>query len=128
MKGVKVLANRDVRLALFEDTNFSGRRILLTRGGIVIRDARAFDFNGALSSFRLRNVVDSNEITLVLFSRTNFRGARRVFRGNTTVSDLGDYDNRMSSLILVGRRLTDAQINTIRDTGRPPRDVLQVRQ
>lgn len=122
------MANSDVRLALFSGTNFTGRRILFRRGGVAIRDARALRFNGELSSFRLQNIVDSQEVTLVLWSRTNFRGVRRVFRGSISVANLGNYDNRMSSLVLVGRRLTNAQINNIQNTNIPPRDILVVRQ
>lgn len=122
------MANRDVRLALFADRNFSGRRILFTRGGVAIRDARALQFNGQLSSFRLRNTSNSNDVTLLLFSRTNYRGTMRVFRGNTNVGDLGDYDNRMSSLIVVGRRLSDRQIDDIRNNRTPPGNILHIRQ
>jgi len=122
------MANRDVRLQLFADANFAGRRIHMTRGGVAIRDARALSFNGVLSSFRLRNVVDRNAVTLLLFSRTNFRGTMRSYRGNTTVSDLGDFDNRMSSLIVVGRRLSDAEIDDIRNNRVPPRNILQIEQ
>ncbi len=122
------MANRDVRLQLFADVGFAGRRIRLARGGVAIRDARALGFNGVLSSFRLRNVVDRNAVTLLLFSRTNFRGTMRAYRGNTTVANLGDYDNRMSSLIVVGRRLTDAQIDDIRNNRVPPQNILQIEQ
>ncbi|WP_309122591.1 hypothetical protein [Paenibacillus sp.] len=122
------MVNRDVRLDMFADVNFAGRRIRLRRGGVAIRDARALSFNGQLSSFRLRNVVNSNQVTLLLFSRTDFRGAMRVYRGNTNVADLADYNDRMSSLIVVGRRLTDAQIETIRSRRVPPLNILQILQ
>jgi len=122
------MANRDVRLQLFSDANFAGRRIRMARGGVAIRDARALSFNGVLSSFRLRNVVDRNAVTLLLFSRTNFRGTMQAYRGNTTVSDLGDFDNRMSSLIVVGRRLTDSEIDDIRNNRVPPRNIVQIEQ
>jgi hypothetical protein len=124
------LANIDVRLALFSGTNFTGRRILFRRGGVAIRDLGAFRFDNVLSSFRLRNVVTSSEVTLVLFSRINFQGSFRVFRGNRNVANLSqfNFNNLTSSLILVGRILTDAEINTIRSTGIPPRDILVIRQ
>jgi hypothetical protein len=124
------MANTDVRLALWSGNNFSGRRVLLTRGGVAIRDMGALRFNDMLSSFRLRNVVSSSEVTLVLFSQTNFQGSFRVFRGNRSVSNLSqvDFNNRTSSLILVGRNLSDSAINRIRNTGVPPRDILIVRQ
>ncbi|WP_424767685.1 hypothetical protein [Paenibacillus sp. sgz302251] len=124
------MANSDVRLALWSGTNFSGRRILLRRGGAAIRDMGAFRFDNELSSFRLRNVVSSNEVTLVLFSLIHFRGTFRVFRGSQAVSNLSQnmFNNLTSSLILVGRNLTDSEINQIRETGTPPRDILVVRQ
>lgn len=124
------MANRNVRLALFSDTNFRGRRILLRRGGVAVRDLGAFRFDNALSSFRLSNVVCRNEVTLVLFSRINFRGSFIVFRGSQNVSNLAtrNFNNVTSSFILVGRNLTNKEINTIRTTGIPPSDILIIRQ
>ncbi|NKI20039.1 hypothetical protein HFN20_02120 [Paenibacillus dendritiformis] len=124
------MANRDVRLALFSGVNFTGRRIVFRRGGVAVRDLGAFRFNNVLSSFRLRNVVNTNEVTLVLFSRINFQGSFRVFRGSQNVANLGrfNFNNVTSSFILVGRRLTDDEINTIQRTGNPPRDIVIIRQ
>jgi hypothetical protein len=124
------MANRDVRLALFSGFNFTGRRIVFRRGGVAVRDLGAFRFDNILSSFRLRNVVAPNEVTLVLFSRTNFQGAFRVFRGTQNVPDLRafNFNNVTSSFILVGRNLTNAQISQIQSTSTPPRDILVIRQ
>jgi len=124
------MANTHVRLALWSGTGFSGRRILFRRGGVAIRDLRAFRFNNLLSSFRLVNVVNPNQVTLVLFSGFNFQGSFRVFRGSQSVRNLGNFNfnNVTSSLILVGRILTNNEIEQIRRTGRPPRDILVVRQ
>ena len=124
------MANRDVRLTLWSNTFFSGRRILLRRGGVAVRDLGAFRFDNVLSSFRLRNVVQSSQVTLVLFSRINFQGSFRVFRGSQNVANLGTlgFDNVTSSLILVGRILTDNEITQIQNTGRPPQDILIIRQ
>jgi len=122
------MANRDVRLTLWSGTNFSVRRIRLRRGGVAIRDLGAFRFNNVLSSFRLRNVVQSAEVTLVLFSRINFQGSYRVYRGSQSVANLGSFDNLTSSLIVVGRNLTNAEITQIQSTGRPPQDILVIRQ
>ncbi|MGM1048832.1 hypothetical protein SAMN05661091_3525 [Paenibacillus uliginis N3/975] len=124
------MANRDVRLALWSDTFFSGRRILFRRGGVAVRDLGAFRFDNVLSSFRLRNVVERSQVTLVLFSRTNFQGTFRVFRGSQNVANLGNlgFDNVTSSFILVGRNLTDSEISRIQSTGRPPQDILIIRQ
>ena len=121
------MANIDVRLSLHQDINLSGRRIVFRRGGIAIRDFGAFVFNDQLSSFRVRNVVDSSAVTLILFADNNFRGATRVYRGNTVVNDLTDFNDQTSSLIVVGRRLSDAQVNRIIANRRPPQDVLFVR-
>jgi hypothetical protein len=124
------LANRDVRLALWSGINFSVRRILFRRGGVAIRDLGAFRFNNVLSSFRLRNVEQSSQVTLVLFSRVNFQGSFRVFRGSQNVANLGnlDFNNVTSSLIVVGRNLTNNEISRIQSTGNPPRDILVIRQ
>jgi hypothetical protein len=124
------LANRNLRLALWSSNNFSGRRILFRRGGVAVRDLRAFRFDNLLSSFRLRNVVLSSQVTLVLFSRINFQGSFRVFRGSQNVRNLSNlnFNNTASSFILVGRNLTDAEINRIQRTGRPPQDILVIRQ
>lgn len=124
------MANRDVRLALWSGNNFSVRRILLRRGGVAIRDLGAFRFNNALSSFRLRNVVQSSQVTLVLFSQINFQGSFRVFRGSQNVANLSNFNfnNVTSSLILVGRNLTNTEISQIQSSGRPPQDVLIIRQ
>lgn len=124
------MANVDVRLSLWSGTSFTGRRIRLRRGGVAVRDLGAFRFDNVLSSFRLRNVVEPGEVTLVLFSLINFQGFFRVFRGSQNVANLSafNFNNITSSFILVGRRLTDAQINQIRSTGVPPRDVLVIRQ
>ena len=100
------LANRDVRLTLFSGLNFTGRHLIFRRGGIAVRNLGVFRFNNILSSFRLRNIVNRNEVTLVLFSGTNFRGAFRIFRGSQDVADLRRFVT--SSFILVGRRLTSA--------------------
>jgi len=124
------MANTDVRLTLWAGTNFTGRRIVFRRGGVAIRDLGAFRFNNLLSSFRLRNTVSSSEVTLILFARTNFRGSFRVYRGNRSVANLSanGFNNVTSSLILVGRVLTDAEIAAIRRNGTPPRDILVIRQ
>lgn len=124
------MANTDVRLTLWSGINFSGRRIRLRRGGVAVRDLGAFRFDNALSSFRLRNVVQSTQVTLVLFSRTNFQGSFHVFRGSQRVANLGNFNfnNVTSSLILVGRNLTNLEISQIQSTGRPPSDILTIRQ
>ena len=122
------LANTDVRLQLFSGFNFTDRRIVLRRGGVAIRDLGAFRYDNVLSSFRLRNVSATDSVTLVLFSRINFQGSARVFRGAQSVSNLGNFNNLTSSLVLVGRNLTDAQIREIQRTGNPPRDILVIRQ
>jgi hypothetical protein len=122
------MANRDVRLTLWSDANFQGRRIRFRRGGVAIRDLGAFRFDNALSSFRLRNNFNSRQVTLVLFSQINFKGSVRIFRGSINVANLGSFNNLTSSLIVVGRILSTAEINRIRNTGIAPRDILIIRQ
>ncbi|MDG0808643.1 hypothetical protein [Cohnella rhizosphaerae] len=124
------MANRNIRLALWSGINFTGRRILFRRGGVAVRDLGAFGFNNALSSFRLRNVAQSAQVTLVLFSQVNFQGSFRVFRGSQSVPNLGrfNFNDVTSSFLLVGRLLTDAEIARIRRTRMQPPDVLVIRQ
>ncbi|NHN35605.1 hypothetical protein G9U52_38665 [Paenibacillus sp. S3N08] len=121
-------SNSDVRLAIFEDNEFRGRRIQFRRGGVAITNMQALRFDQMLSSFRLRNADVSSEVTLVLFSRNNFGGRFRVFRGSQNVASLNDFNNETESLLLVGRNLTLNEINDIHDTGTPPRNVLIIRQ
>ena len=124
------MANRDVRLALWSGINFTGRRIQFRRGGVAVRDLGAFRFDNVLSSFQLRNVVQRSQVTLVLFSRINFQGSFRVFRGSQNVANLSNFNfnNVTSSFILVGRNLTNAQISQIQSTGVPPQDILRISQ
>ncbi|AJS57307.1 hypothetical protein [Paenibacillus sp. IHBB 10380] len=124
------MADRDLRLSLFSGLNFTGRRIIFRRGGVAVRDLGAFRFDNLLSSFRVRNVVNRSEVTLVLFSRINFQGSFRVFRGNTNVADLRNerFDNVTSSFILVSRNLTNSQIREIQTSRNAPSDVLVIRQ
>ncbi|CAI6044154.1 hypothetical protein [Cohnella sp. JJ-181] len=124
------MANRDIRLTLWSGTNFTGRRIIFRRGGVAVRDLGAFRYNNLLSSFRLRNVVQSAEVTLVLFSQVNFQGSFRVFRGSQNVANLGslNFNNVTSSFVLVGRNLTNNEISRIQSSGNPPRDILVIRQ
>lgn len=124
------MANRDVRLSLWSGINFTGRRIQFRRGGVAVRDLGAFRFNNVLSSFQLRNVVQRSQVTLVLFSRINFQGSFRVFRGSQNVANLSNFkfNNVTSSFILVGRNLTNSQISQIQSTGVPPQDILRISQ
>lgn len=124
------MANRDIRLVLWSGINFTGRRIVFRRGGVAVRDLGAFRFDNVLSSFRLRNVVQRSQVTLVLFSQINFQGSFRVFRGSQNVANLSNFNfnNVTSSFILVGRDLTNSEINQIQSSGRPPQDVLVIRQ
>jgi len=124
------LINRGIRLTLWSGTNFTGRRIIIRRGGIAVRDLRAFQFNDVLSSFRLRNVLNSAQVTLVLFSDINFRGSFRVFRGSQSIANLGNFNfnNVTSSFILVGRILTNSEISRIQSTGTQPRDTVVITQ
>lgn len=103
------------RLALFRDEFYNGRRFIV-RGNVGIRNLeRTF---GDIESLRFFST--SSNATLVLYSEPNFRGAFRVFRGNTNIADLGDIiggDEEPESIISTNRRLTLAQIRAIRDAG-----------
>jgi len=119
-----LLFNRNVRVTFFSGFNFTGRSLIFRRG-VAVSNLGLFGFNNILSSFRLRNVVNPNQVTLVLFSGRNFTGNFRVFRGSQNISDLRafNFNNVTSSFILVGFRLTNSQIRAIRRTGRIPSDI-----
>ncbi|MNP09037.1 hypothetical protein D3C76_1011270 [compost metagenome] len=102
------------RLFLYREENYLGRRFVW-RGNVGIRNLeRRYDDIESLRFFS-----PSSDATLVLFSRTNFRGAFRVFRGTTNISDLDDIirGNDPDSLIISSIRLTLEQIREIRRTG-----------
>nr|WP_072335354.1 MULTISPECIES: hypothetical protein [unclassified Paenibacillus] len=105
------------RLYLYRDENYTGRRFVL-RGNLGVRNLeRRYD-----DVESLRFYSPSANATLVLFTRTNFRGSFRVFRGSVNLRDLDDIigDNDAESLIMSNSRLTLEQIRTIRRTGNLP--------
>jgi len=105
------------RLRLWTDENFRERRFTW-RGNVGLRNLDRL--YGGIES--LRFFSPSANATLVLFSRSNFRGNFRVFRGTTNLPDLDDIirGDDPESLIISNRRLTLAQIREIRRTGRLP--------
>ena len=70
----------------------------------------------------LRFFSTSSNATLVLFTRTRFRGNFRVLRGNRTLRDLDDLisGNDVESIISTNQRLTLQQIRNIRSSGDLP--------
>ncbi|WP_438349386.1 hypothetical protein ACP8HI_01455 [Paenibacillus sp. FA6] len=120
--------NRNLRLSLFSGSNFTGRQILFRHGGVAVRNLGAFQFNNELTSFRLRNSVNPSDVTLVLFSRNNFQGSIRVFRGSQNIANLANFNfnNVTSSFILVSARLSDQNIREIQRTSTPPCDILVI--
>ncbi|GIM48305.1 hypothetical protein DNHGIG_38540 [Collibacillus ludicampi] len=121
---------RGLMLELFENINFMGRRIVFRGGEVAVRDARALDFNDLLSSFRVQNRMNPNRVTLVLFEDINYQGDFRVFRGSQNVADLRtiNFNDEMSSFVLVARRLTNAQIRAIQNSMRAPQGVVEIFQ
>lgn len=105
------------RLYLYTDERYLGRRFVW-RGNVGIRNLEA-RYDGIES---LRFYSPSANATLVLFTRSNFRGNFRVFRGTRNIPDLDDIigGNDPESLIISRRRLTLEQIREIRRTGRLP--------
>lgn len=111
------------RLFLFRDENFRGRRFVW-RGNVGIRNLeRLYDDIESLRFFS-----PSANATLVLFSRPNFRGAFRIFRGTRNIADLDDIvaGESPDSLIISRRRLTVAQVRNIRRTGNLPQGFRRV--
>lgn len=111
-------------LELFQDINFSGRRIAFRNGQVAVRDIRAFQFNDQLSSFRMRGNAN---MTLVLFADVNYQGQFLVFR-NQNVADLRrfNFNDQMSSFIFVRGNVTDTQIRRLQALGRAPMGVLEI--
>lgn len=124
------MALGNLRLALWSGVNFSGRRILFQRRGVAVRDLRAFRFNDELSSFRVSNLTNPAQVTLVLFRDAGYQGPIRVFRGSQAVADLRrfGFNNQTSSLILVGRRLSDQEIRRIQTSRSAPAGIVTIRQ
>ena len=124
------MADGVLRLVLWSGTNFTGRRIQFLRRGVAIRDLRALRFNDQLSSFRVANLTRPNQVTLVLFRDVNYQGPFRVFRGNRSVANLGNFgfNNQTSSLILVGRRLSDQEIRRIQASASAPGGIVTIQQ
>ncbi|MET3292761.1 hypothetical protein EDM56_18370 [Brevibacillus fluminis] len=117
-----------LRLSLYSQKNYKGRRIRFKRGGVAIRDMHAFDFNNRLSSFRVSNLREPDNVTLVLFSAANFKGKVRVFRGSQNIPRLSrfGFDNITTSLILVCGRMSDETISQICRTGQIPKNILVI--
>jgi hypothetical protein len=125
---ISQVRGRGLRLELFQDINFEGRRIVFDGGEVAVRDLRAFQFNDALSSFRVRNNVQRNRLTLVLFEDINYQGAFRVFRGSQNVSNLVNlgFNDQASSFVLVDERITNQRIQQIQELMRAPTRVLEI--
>ncbi|MHA0857364.1 hypothetical protein [Paenibacillus sp. CMAA1364] len=119
---------RNPRLTLYSGSNYTGRRICFRQEGVAVRNLGAFQFNNELTSLRLSNTANPQQVTLVLFSRNNFQGTVRVFRGSQSIANLSNYNfnNVTSSFILVSCRLTDQHIQQIQRTGTPPCDILVI--
>lgn len=107
-----------IRLELFQDANFSGRRIVFRRRGVAVRNMFAFNFNDQLSSFRMRFPANPNRLTLVLWQDVNYQGNRLIFRGQQAVNFVGAaFNDQMSSFVFVPAILTMRQINAIQAAG-----------
>ncbi|OMF74559.1 hypothetical protein [Paenibacillus glucanolyticus] len=114
MKKVSISQVVYPRLALYREEFYAGRRFV-GRGNLGIRNLEGTF--GDIESLRFFST--SSRATLVLFSRRNFKGVFRVFRGSTNIADLGDIigGEEPESIISSNRFLTLAEIREIRDTG-----------
>lgn len=117
-----------LRMTMFSQKNYKGRRIRINRGSIAIRDMHALRFSRKLSSFRIRNIRDISLVTLILFSSANFRGRVRVFRGSHDITNLSkfDFNNKTRSMILVCGRVSDEEIEEIKRRRRPHINILEI--
>ncbi len=121
---------RGLRLELFQDRDFLGRRILFSRGEIAVRTAAAFQFNDVLTSFRVENSLSNRQVTFVIFEHRDYQGRFHIFRGSQEVQTLLDspynFNDLMSSFILVARRLTNNQVLMIQQNRRAPSGILEI--
>ncbi|MBM7567566.1 hypothetical protein [Paenibacillus sacheonensis] len=105
------------RLTLYSEENYQGRSAIY-RGnlGIVSLDAKL----GGIESLRFYST--SSSATLVLFSRTGFKGYFRVFRGVTNLREIEDIVvyGGAESLLSSNAYLTLDQIRAIRNSGQLP--------
>lgn len=120
--------NDNLRLSLFAGANYTGRNIVFRNGGVAVKNLGALRFNNLLTSFKVNNTMVPQNVTLVLFSRNNFKGSYRIYTGRTNVANLSttNFNNVTSSFLLVGTRLTESQVLEIQRTGVLPCEVLVI--
>ncbi|SFB21823.1 hypothetical protein SAMN05216312_104517 [Cohnella sp. OV330] len=111
------------RLWLYSKKNYCGCRYVW-RGNRALRNLdRLYSHLGSL-----RFYAPSKEATLVLFSRANFQGHFRIYRGTTNIPDLKSlFGGRgPGSLIISSYCLKAEQVRMIRRTGCLPPGFLVV--
>lgn len=118
-----------LRLELFSDVDFKGSRLIFDSGEVAIRDMRLFNYNDVLSSFSIRNSVDRNNVSLVLFEHINYQGRFQIFRGSRSIANLVDrgFNDLTSSLVFVARRISNSRVRQIQKEAEPPGGVLEIR-
>ncbi|TVX94329.1 hypothetical protein [Paenibacillus agilis] len=101
------------RLTLYSEENYRGRTRILN-GNLGLTNTDEVE--------SLRFFSTSANATLVLFTRINFKGNFRIYRGSRNIPDLDDLiaGNDVESLISSNIRLTEAQVREIRRTGTLP--------
>lgn len=118
----------NLRLSLFAGANYTGRNIVFRNGGVAVKNLGALRFNNLLTSFKVNNTTLPQNVTLVLFSRNNFKGSFRIFTGRTNVANLSrfNFNNVTSSFILTDSRLTENQVLEIQRTSVIPCEVVVI--
>lgn len=101
------------RLTLYSEENYRGRTRILN-GNLGLTNTDEVE--------SLRFFSTSANATLVLFTRINFKGNFRIYRGSRNIPDLDDLiaGNDVESLISSNIRLSEAQVREIRRTGTLP--------
>lgn len=98
------------------------------RGNIGIRNLNTFGFGDSTESLRFRT-TNSNS-TLVVFTEANYQGSFHVFRGETSVADLRDFnlENDINSFVMAGRRITTSEISQIQQNAAAPTGFAEIRR
>ncbi|MDU4697062.1 MULTISPECIES: hypothetical protein [Paenibacillus] len=117
MKKLVHISQTSPRLTVYSEENLTGRSRVFT-GNLGIRNTDAI-LDGIES---LRFASSNSNATLVLFTRTRFRGNFRILRGSRRLNDLDDLigGNDVESIIATNQRLTVEQVRQIRASGTLP--------
>lgn len=98
------------------------------RGNLGVRNLGSVGIGASSESLRFR--TRNGNSTLVVFTEANYQGSFRVFRGETNIADLREFnlENAIVSFVMADRTITSAEINQIRENARVPSGFAEVRR